>query len=237
MPERPRSISEESLARFLDALDGNDTEAKCDALTALCPCRSRVYDRDGWLAILHAGEWGETEQVRDRAHHALDSLRERVPIDPEAEALVRWLAPHDGTGRLRRRTVPPITARAADTIIEALAEGDVETQCELLEALCPCRNRIYSRDVWRAIFDLRDRTESPTVRDKASHAIGTLQERVRTDPRSQELAGWLADEVDSAAFLGAAIPVWNPRSPRKGPKLPPIPRFERGHRSRPNKQK
>jgi hypothetical protein len=230
-------ITSRDVPNLLDVLAGDDLDAKCNALTTLCPCRNRVYVRDAWLAILHAEEWGETEHVRDRARHALDSLRERVPFDSEAESLVRWLLPHDGRDRLQCNNLPAVTARNVEAIVEILAGDDAEAQCALLEALCPCRNRIYSRDIWRAIFAVRERTENPSVKDKAAHAIGTLRERVRTDPRSQELVRDLAGEIGAAGSLEAAIPVWNTGYPRKGAKLPSIPKFERGHRSRPNKQR
>ena len=60
---------------------------------------------------------------------------------------------------------------------------------------------------------------------------------MRTDPRSQELVRWLADQGADVLALEHAIPVWNPRHVRAGAKLLPIPRWERGHRSKPNKQR
>ena len=38
-----------SLILVLDT--GGSSEEKCDALTRLCPCRNRIYDREAWQRI------------------------------------------------------------------------------------------------------------------------------------------------------------------------------------------
>lgn len=128
-----------------------------------------------------------------------------------------------------------ITSRDIPRLLDALAGGDAEAQCDALRDLCPCRNRRYDREVWRAIFAAYEGSEVAAVRDQALHAIETLRGRVRTDPRSQELVCWLAEQ--GVADLAMTLPEWQPRPPRRGADLPPIPRWERGHRSRPNKQR
>ena len=130
----------------------------------------------------------------------------------------------------RKRITPGDVPR----LREILEGEDAAAQCDALMGLCPCRNRVYNREVWRAIFEVYETTESAEVRDKASHAIQTLRERIRTDPRSQDLVRSLAGESPSAAQLMDAVPVWNPRPPRGRGELV-IPRFERSHRSKANK--
>ena len=50
------------------------------------------------------------------------------------------------------------------------------------------------------------------VRDQAFHAIDTLLTRARTDPRSQELLKWLAEQgICESLALEEAVPVWQPR--------------------------
>ena len=134
--------------------------------------------------------------------------------------------------RVNRR----VTSRDVPGLLEALAGNDVEAQCDALRDLCPCRNRRYDREVWRAIFDLYAGSEEASVRDQAIHAIETLRGRVRIDPRSQELVRWLGEQDVAEPFgLEAAIPLW--RTVGRKSSLPPMPRWERGHRSRPNKQR
>lgn len=235
MTQHNEEISAEEAARLQAILDGHDFEAQCDALSRLCPCRSRCYDREIWRAILHAGDSSVDAEVRHRAEHAIDTLREHARNDPEAQELARWLAPYDGSGRLQKSVTGRITARDVPRLIEILEGEDSMAQCDALTGLCPCRNRVYDKEVWRAIFCAYEETDNADVRDKAAHAIQTLRERVRIDPRSQELVLSLASENATAAVLESAVPVWNPRTPRTRRGELPIPRFERSHRSKANK--
>ena len=238
MAEHRETITSEEIPRLLGILEGRDVKAQCDALTRLCPCRSRCDDREIWLTIVHAHECSPDAEVRDRARHAIDTLREHARTDPDLRELARWLSDRDGTGRLKRSVSHGrVTSRDMPRLLEILDGDDAEAQCDALRHLCPCRNRRYDREVWLAIFRAYENAEGVAVRDQALHAIETLRERVRTDPRSQELVRWLADEGADVLALEHAIPVWNPRHVRAGAKLPPIPRWERGHRSKPNKQR
>ncbi len=136
-----------------------------------------------------------------------------------------------------RRVARRITARDVARILETLNGCDDEAKHDALRDLCPCRNRRYDREVWAAIYDAYEHGDA-AIRDQAGHAIGTLQGRIRTDPRSQELAGWLAQEIPAAAALALQIPVWNPKPLfMGGAKSLAVPRFERTHRSRKNKQR
>ena len=129
-----------------------------------------------------------------------------------------------------------VTSRDVPGLIDILEGTDDEAQCGALRDLCPCRNRRYDREVWVAILRTFADSPSPAVRDAAHHAIDTLRERARKDPRTQELVGWLtAHEPALAAALRNTVPVWYER-----PRLPRglvVPRFERSHRSRKNKPK
>jgi hypothetical protein len=132
-----------------------------------------------------------------------------------------------------------ITARDVPNILETLDGCDDEAKQEALRDLCPCRNRRYDKEVWAAIYDAYE-TGDAAIRDQAGHAIETLQGRIPTDPRSQELARWLANEVPAAAGLALRIPVWNPKPTfalGKNVKPLAVPHFQRTHRSRKNKRR
>ena len=60
-----------SLILVLDT--GGSSEEKCDALTRLCPCRNRIYDREVWQRIFMASE-DDDWQVRQKEKHAIDTL-------------------------------------------------------------------------------------------------------------------------------------------------------------------
>ena len=60
-----------SLILVLDT--GGSSEEKCDALTRLCPCRNRIYDREAWQRIFRPSE-DDDWQVRQKAKHAIDTL-------------------------------------------------------------------------------------------------------------------------------------------------------------------
>jgi len=122
-------------------------------------------------------------------------------------------------------------------LLETLACGDDGEQQHMLRLLCPCHNRRYDREVWLAIFGAYECPDSSgAVRDQAGHAIGTLRERARTDPRSQELLRWLSAQGVLEAPLEAVLPVWNPR-PSGEPNGLRIPRPPRPPRSRANRRR
>lgn len=120
-----------------------------------------------------------------------------------------------------------------DELIQALRSPDWDAQKAALEYLCPGRNRFYDRDLWLAILHVYGATGSHKVRDAARHAVATLRRRVRTDPRAQELARWLATQHALAAPLLDAIPTWHDHAPHPG--TMEIPRWERSPRSRANR--
>jgi hypothetical protein len=134
------------------------------------------------------------------------------------------MADDDGLNgrRVRSRDIPEL--------LELLACGDPKAQAETLTLLCPCRNVRYDKEVWAAIFHASRCGVDGTVRDKAEHAIGTLRERARTDPRSQALVGWLVEQGVAPPLLEDAIPAWRPRpsADLNGIAIPP---YERPARS------
>lgn len=129
-----------------------------------------------------------------------------------------------------------VKSRDIPRLLEMLACDDASAQAETLTLLCPCRNVRYDKEVWIAIFRASVCSEDPVVRDRAGHAIGTLRERARTDPRSQALVAWLVAEGIAPAEFAEAVPTWRPRpgAPVNGI---PIPRYEPPARSRHKRQR
>jgi len=129
-----------------------------------------------------------------------------------------------------------ITSRDIPRLLETLACDDPKAQVETLTLLCPCRNVRYDKEVWLAIFRASHCTESHGVRDRAEHAIGTLRERARTDPRTQELVIWLVEQGAASDSLADAIPAWRPFvSPFVNGLT--IPRYQHPSRSRKNRRR
>jgi hypothetical protein len=103
-----------------------------------------------------------------------------------------------------------VRSRDVPRLLELLACDDAAAQAETLTLLCPCRNVRYDKEVWTAIFLAAKCSDAPQVKDRAGHAIGTLKERARTDPRSQELVRWLINEGIAPAEMEEVIPQWKP---------------------------
>jgi hypothetical protein len=128
-----------------------------------------------------------------------------------------------------------VVSRDVPRLLDLLACDDVNAQAQTLTLLCPCRNVRYDKEVWVAIFKARECAESPVVRDRAEHAIGTLLERARTDPRSQELLRWLVAQQVGPSYIESRIPTYRP-NPYDNLQGLFIPRFEHSHRSRKNRR-
>lgn len=127
-----------------------------------------------------------------------------------------------------------VRSRDLPELLEAIACGDAKSQKAALELLCPCRNPRYDLEVWRAIFTAYAEATHPGVRDQAGHAIGTLRERAKDDPRSQELIARLQAEGLDSHSLSDAVPVWVPNLRGNGLY---IPRYEPPRRSRANRRR
>ncbi len=239
---RPRHdiIVEEEIPRLLALLDGEqDATARQETLRRLCPCRSECFNRETWLAIYHAYDAAPEPAVRHQAEHALETLEEHAQRDPEARALRDWLSergvPTMAEERQRRKGHGRLTARDMPRILAAIEGEDPDARHDALRAMCPCRNRRYDREAWLAILQTYETADGDAERDDAQHALGTLVERARRDPRSQELLRWLAEQGVSSLILDSAIPEWRPRGNGAGSlKIPPP---ERARRSRANRRR
>ena len=244
-----RLITIEDVPGLLAALGEGDADAKQRVLQQLCPCRSKCDHGDLWMAICHAYDSHDVDRkVRDQAFHALQTLLEVAETRQEARDMVDWLVeqralwlPLENPNRPKRR--PParepkpnrkLTYRDVPALLESLSCEDQQEQHDTLTLLCPCRNRLYDQGVWVAIFEAHERGETGAVRDQAGHAIGTLLERARTDPRSQDLLQRLTDLGIECPSVDNAIPTWRPNLRGNGLY---IPRFEQTTRSKSNRRR
>ena len=110
----------------------------------------------------------------------------------------------------KRTRAKRVRSRDIPKLLDTLACDDPTAQADTLTLLCPCRNVRYDKEVWVAIFRAAQSSENHIVRDKAGHAIGTLRERARTDPRSQALVNWLVEQELAPRDLVEAVPTWRP---------------------------
>jgi hypothetical protein len=250
-------ITLDDVPRLLETLECGDMEAREETLGLLCPCRNRVYDGDIWRAIFQTYQEAdmaitvrgckEQEPVRNRARHAIETLHEHATFDPRAKSILDGLAAQGIDTQVRQEKKLP-TAKAPETprqtaritwrdvprLLETLSCGDESDRKQTLELLCPCRNRRYDKEVWLSIFDAYRNAEGVGVRDQAGHAIGTLFERARTDPRSQELLRWLEAQGVVTEALNEKIPTWIPNLRGNGLY---IPRYEHSTRSKANRRR
>lgn len=128
-----------------------------------------------------------------------------------------------------------VTSRDIPRLLETLQCAGPLEQSATLTQLCPCRNVRYEQEIWRAIFAARE-AEAPIVRDRAQHAIETLRERAKIDPRTQELLRDLIAEGICPDSFEAAIPTYRP-NPYENLNGLFIPRFEHPRRSKINRRR
>jgi hypothetical protein len=241
-------LTAEEISGLLEMMTCDDSTAQRHALREVCPCRNRCEDQEVWLAVCHAYNTpGADQHVQDTAFHALETLVERARTDATWQEMRDWLVaqgalwvPLEKPGartrqsREERKLATRITAKDVPRLLDDLACGDPETKEHALGLVCPCRNRNYDKQLWLAIFRAYEGGETGEVRDKAGHAIGTLLERARIDPRSQKLLRELAAEGVDSLPLDTAVPVWIPNLRGNGLY---IPRFERTPRSKANRRR
>jgi hypothetical protein len=250
-------VTIDDLPRLLETLMCGDAGAREQALGLLCPCRNRVFDNDIWFAIFKTYQEAdmavtvrgqkEAEPVLSRARHAIETLHEFAVFDTRAQAVLADLTARGVDTQVRAEKRPSaaklpdgprksarITWRDVPRLLESLSCGDEQNRKQTLELLCPCRNRRYDKEVWVAIFDAYHNAEGAGVRDQAGHAIGTLYERARNDPRSQELLRWLEAQGIITEALDEKIPTWIPGLRGNGLY---IPRYEHSPRSRANRRR
>ena len=246
MPKNKQEFSPQELEACLLTLDGEETTAQQVLLRDLCPCRSRCYDPTVWLAICRALD-SPYKEVQHQAEHALETLLERAKTDEPSRELRDWLVGKNAfllsLGRLvtprkksreARKQEDKVTSWDMPCLLDILEGDQPEDKQKVLRLLCPCRNPHYNKDVWKTVFQAAETGEEGTVRDQAQHAIQTLRERARTDPRSQELLVELVEEGIVVAGLEDILPVWNPQG-RAGLNGLYIPRYEVPSRSRKNR--
>lgn len=131
-----------------------------------------------------------------------------------------------------------VTSQDMPRLLDILHGCEPHEQAEALTVLCPCRNRRYDREIWRAVFELYNRNEvlPLQVRDNAQHAIETLFDRARKDPRTQYLLLWLEGQGLCSRPLDGLLPKWRPGG-RAGLNGLYIPRYEPPRRSKANRRK
>ena len=91
----------------------------------------------------------------------------------------------------------------------------------MLTRLCPCRNRVYDREVWTRLFVVRESDDSQ-VRQAAKHAIHTLLDNAKTDPRSQELLLRLPPDLTGDLDLQGLLARIGMHGPQHRPTRKPV---------------
>lgn len=246
MPKIKKGFSAQELEACLLTLDGEEAAAQQALLRDLCPCRSRCYDQTVWLAICRAFDSPQKE-VQHQAEHAIETLLERAQTDEKSRELRDWLLERNAfvlsLGRLEtprkksradRKQEEKVTSQDMPRLLDILEGDQPEEKQHVLRLLCPCRNPHYNKEVWKTVFHAAAEGEDGHVRDQAQHAIGTLRERARTDPRSQDLLLQLAADGVVLPGLQDIIPVWDPLG-RAGLNGLYIPRYQSHPRSRKNR--
>jgi len=183
---------------ILARLASHDRDVVLRMLTLLCPCRNSCYDVMIWAELpdIWRSQWDF--EVREAAHHALMTLRERSRVDVRSRELLDRLAGTMGDGvyapwlrrqlrRVPRERVryPKVALRDVPTLIEALASGEVGQIRDAIAALCPADGRHPSKKVWRAIRE-QQRSADGDARAKARAATVKLDEHARRCVRDHE---------------------------------------------------
>ena len=87
--------------------------------------------------------------------------------------------------------------------------------------LCPCRNRVYDREVWKRIFVARE-SDDFKIRQEAKHAIHTLLDNGKTDSRSLELLLRLPPDLTEDLDLQGLLARIGMHGPQHRPTRKPI---------------
>ena len=166
--DEPLPIKDEMLAR-LSGRAGRQIQLA--VLRLLCPCRNICRDVDVWRTMVRISRTHHIMEVREGAHHALNSLRERARIDSQAAELLLAI----GAGGEQRRhgwlwkggTVkyPKPVRNDVPTIIEMLASNDEREQSDALASLFRT-DRHVARPVWKEIEHACE-SRDPRMRAKA----------------------------------------------------------------------
>lgn len=169
---------------ILDRLAGRaGHEALLEILRLLCPCRNTCREPDVWRAMIHLYETHHDGEVREGAHHAVMSLRERARVDSQTAALLHEIGV--GPGQRRHRWLwgvgerPRPVRNDVPTLIEMLASDDAVEREDALRTLFGAARYHVARSVWREIERAR-RSRDPRLGRKATIAMRRIQERRST---------------------------------------------------------
>lgn len=155
-----------------------------ETLRLMCPCRNTCRDPEVWRTMLSLYRHHRRE-VREGAHHAVMSLRERARIDTQTAALLHEI--NVGAGQRRHRWLwtggavryPKPVRNDVPTIIEMLASDDPVGQDDALRALFRSDRHRVAGAVWREI-ERAQRGTDPRLRAKATTAIRRIERRRTT---------------------------------------------------------
>lgn len=156
-------------------------QSQLAVLRLLCPCRNICRDVGVWRTIVGLSRTHHVMEVREGAHHALISLRERARIDSQAAELLLAI----GAGGEQRRhgwlwkggsvKYPKPVRNDVPTIIEMLSSNDQREQADALASLF-MTDRHVARSVWKEIERACDSSD-PRLRAKARIASHRLESR------------------------------------------------------------
>jgi hypothetical protein len=173
-------IKDEILAR-LSGRAGRQTQLT--VLRLLCPCRNICRDLEVWHAIVRLSKTHHARDVREGAHHALVSLRERARIDSQAAELLLAI----GAGGEQRRhgwlwtggrvKYPKPVRNDVPTIVEMLSSNDQREQADALASLFRT-DRHVARAVWKEI-ERACESGDPRFRARARLASQRVQSYIR----------------------------------------------------------
>lgn len=177
--DRPLPPKEELLRR-LEGRAGLD--AQLEVLRLLCPCRNTFRDREVWGYMIRVYKTHHIGEVREGAHHAVMSLRERARIDTQTAALLHEI--NAGAGQRRHRWLwtggpvehPKPVRNDVPTIIEMLASADPVEHEDALRALFRSDRHRVAGAVWREV-ERAGRSNDPRLRAKATTAIRRIEKR------------------------------------------------------------
>lgn len=173
-------LNDEILVR-LSGRDGRQSQLA--VLRLLCPCRNICRDVEVWRTIVRLSRTHQVMEVRDGAHHALSSLRERARIDSQAAELLLAI----GAGGEQRRDgwlwngggvkYPKPVRNDVPTIVEMLSSNDEREQSDALASLFRT-DRHVARPVWKEI-ERACKSSDPRLRAKARIASQRLESHRR----------------------------------------------------------
>lgn len=157
-------------------------EALLEMERLLCPCRNVCRDVEVWRAMLSLYKHHRRD-VREGAHHAVMSLRERARIDTQTAALLQRIGVGPGQRRHRWRwrggEQPRPVRNDVPTLIEMLASDDPVEQDDALRALLGARRYHVAGSVWREI-ERAGTSNDAHLRAKATIATRRIEERRST---------------------------------------------------------